>query len=235
MAKYIRERSAFMKHIAGIISVNLLLIFLSSAATVAQVDLSKSAPQSAAEKREAASELNQSPPTCYDWSNREIPCRFSGVYGELIYGRSSPKRRFVDNVDGTVTDRLTGLIWLKNAGCFGRMAWGAAIATINKLKSGDCGPEPALMLTDGSSAGDWRLPSMNELCSLIDFGRRAPALPGDHPFFNVADGYYWSSTRMDDYPSVVWVMYPESGTTCYDTAHHSAGFVWAVRDSKDQR
>ena len=78
MAKYIRERSAFMKHIAGIIGVNLLLIFLSSAATVAQVDLSKSAPQSAAEKREAASELHQLPPTCYDWNNREIPCRFSG-------------------------------------------------------------------------------------------------------------------------------------------------------------
>lgn len=153
MAKYIRERSAFMKHIAGIIGVNLLLIFLSSAATVAQVDPSKSAPQSAAGKREASSELHQPHPTCYDWSNREIPCRFSGVNGELIYGRSSPKRRFVDNVDGTVTDRLTGLIWLKNAGCFGRMAWGAAIATINKLKSGDCGPgfeRPALIAFRGA-------------------------------------------------------------------------------------
>jgi hypothetical protein len=224
-----------MKQFAGIISVNLLLVLLSSAATLAQDELSKSALQSAAEKREEASELHQSPPNCYDWNNREIPCRFSGVYGELIYGRSSPKRRFVDNVDGTVTDRLTGLIWLKNAGCFGRMTWGEANAAVNHLKSGDCGPETALMLTDGSSVGDWRLPTMDELCSLIDFGRRAPALPGDHPFFNIADGYYWSSTRMDDYPSVVWVMYPESGTTCYDTTHYPTGFVWAVRDSKDRR
>ena len=224
-----------MKHIAGIVSFNLLFILFSSAAVVAQDDLSKSAPQGAVGKREAAFTLHEPPPTCYDWNNREIPCRYSGVYGELIYGRSSPQKRFVENVDGTVTDRLTGLIWLKNAGCFSRMAWGAAIATVNQLKSGDCGPESALMLADGPLAGDWRLPTMDELCSLIDFGRRAPALPGDHPFFNIADGYYWSSTRMDDYPSVVWVMYPESGTTCYDTKHYPTGFVWAVRDSKDRR
>jgi len=78
MTKYSREQSDVMKHIAGIIGVNLLLIFFSSAATVAQDHLSKFAPKSAAEKREAASELNQPPPTCYDWNNREIPCRFSG-------------------------------------------------------------------------------------------------------------------------------------------------------------
>jgi len=224
-----------MKQYAGIISVNLLLLLLSAAAIHAQDELSISAPRSAAQKAEAASALHQSPSTCYDWNNREIPCRFSGVYGELIYGRSSPKRRFVDKFDGTVTDRLTGLIWLKNAGCFGRMTWGAANAAVNHLKSGDCGPETDLMLTDGSSSGDWRLPTMDELCSLIDFGRRAPALPVDYPFFNIADGYYWSSTRMDDYPSVVWAMYPESGTTCYDTTHYPTGFVWAVRDSKDRR
>ncbi len=29
-----------------------------------------------------------------------------------------PNPRFIDNTDGTVTDALTGLVWMKNAGCF---------------------------------------------------------------------------------------------------------------------
>jgi hypothetical protein len=32
-------------------------------------------------------------------------------------GVAWPNPRFTDNSDGTVTDNLTGLIWLKNANC----------------------------------------------------------------------------------------------------------------------
>ena len=70
-----------------------------------------------------------------------------------------PKPRFSDNGNGTVTDNITGLIWLKNANCFGSRTWNHALADANGLNSGDCG------LTDGSSAGDWRLPNYNELFS----------------------------------------------------------------------
>ena len=38
------------------------------------------------------------------------------------------------------------------------------------LKSGQCG------LTDGSVAGNWRLPNVKELQSLIDFAYSKPAL-----------------------------------------------------------
>ena len=34
-------------------------------------------------------------------------------------GVAWPNPRFTDNGNGTVTDNLTGLIWLKNANCFG--------------------------------------------------------------------------------------------------------------------
>ena len=33
-------------------------------------------------------------------------------------GVAWPATRYVNNLNGTVTDNLTGLIWLKNAGCF---------------------------------------------------------------------------------------------------------------------
>ena len=35
-------------------------------------------------------------------------------------GVAWPNPRFTDNGNGTVTDNLTGLIWLKNANCFGK-------------------------------------------------------------------------------------------------------------------
>ena len=68
--------------------------------------------------------------------------------------------RFIDNLDGTVTDNLTGLIWLRNADCFGRQDWYGSLAAANGLRDAECG------LTDGSAAGDWRLPNVKELQSL---------------------------------------------------------------------
>ncbi len=64
--------------------------------------------------------------------------------------------RYSDCGNGTVTDTVTGLIWLKQANCLPAAVWADANAAAAGLKDGDCG------LTDGSSAGDWRLPSGTE-------------------------------------------------------------------------
>jgi len=64
---------------------------------------------------------------CYDWSGNNIPCDFKRQYAELLMDRSIPDPRFIDNKDGTVTDSLTGLIWLKNTNCFGMMNWEGAM------------------------------------------------------------------------------------------------------------
>lgn len=102
-------------------------------------------------------------------------------------GVAWPGRRFTDNQNGTVTDGLTGLVWMKNAGCFSQMNWFAALTAANQLASGACG------LTDGSTAGQWRMPNVNELESLVDVSRSNPALSAGNPFTNVASAY-WSST-----------------------------------------
>jgi hypothetical protein len=167
--------------------------------------------------------------TCYDWRDNRIPCDFKRQYAELLIDRPIPASRFIDNKDGTVTDNLTMLIWLKNTNCFGKLDWRGAALAVNGLKEGDCGPNPALVLSDGSSAGDWRLPTMRELCTLIDFSRRDPALPNGHVFLNVPAGYHWSMTTLDHYPEMAWIVYIESGTACYEGIKNHAGHIWPVR------
>ena len=47
----------------------------------------------------------------------------TGDDGDLEMGVPWPSPRFTDKGDGTVTDNLTGLIWLKDANCFGGRTW----------------------------------------------------------------------------------------------------------------
>ena len=103
-------------------------------------------------------------------------------------GVAWPGVRYQDNQNGTVTDNLTGLIWLKNAGCFPPTAWAGALSEVNQLASGACG------LTDGSTAGQWRLPNIVELESVLDASASNPALTAGHPFSNVSNAIYWTST-----------------------------------------
>jgi hypothetical protein len=166
---------------------------------------------------------------CYDWRGAIIPCDFKGEYAELLLGKPIPSPRFIDNNNGTVTDNVTQLTWLKNANCFGMSDLTGATLAVNGLKEGDCGPDTTSVLSDGSSAGDWRLPTMKELCTLIDFSRRDPALPAGHMFSNVPTGYHWSATTQDYDPEKAWIVHFESGTTGYKDIKNIAGFIWPVR------
>ncbi len=134
---------------------------------------------------------------CWDEDGKVIDCEGTGQDGDLQRGLPWPNPRFTDNDDGTVTDNLTQLIWLKNANCFGKRTWSEALNDCNTLADGDCG------LTDGSVAGDWRLPNVRELNSLIHYGVYYPALPDtagtgqwseNNPFTGVQVLDYWSGT-----------------------------------------
>ena len=109
------------------------------------------------------------------------------------------------------------------------MDWESAVLAAKRLKNGDCGPDTALILSDGSSAGDWRLPTMGELCTLIDFSTRDPALPSGHMFSAVPAGYHWSATTLEYHAGVAWIVYFESGTTCYEGVTNQAGHILPVR------
>ena len=128
----------------------------------------------------------------------------TGDDGSLQKGVAAPTPRFTDNGNGTVTDRLTGLVWLKEGNCKifytgdntatgNPRPWAQAVQSANLLAAGSCG------LNDGSRAGDWRLPNRKELDTLIDLGQSNPALPLVCPLRNSALGiFYWSSTTVAD-------------------------------------
>jgi hypothetical protein len=163
---------------------------------------------------------------CSDADGYPIDCAGTGQDGELQVGVSvSP--RFTDKSDGTVKDNLTGLIWLKEASCFDGQDWSAALSSASTLASGTCG------LTDGSVAGDWRMPNIKELQSLIDYGHVSPALPGNFPFSGVQLFYYWSSTSLVVPPhqlaDAVWVIHLDIGFYTFDYKTSPYPYLWPVR------
>jgi hypothetical protein len=160
--------------------------------------------------------------TCWDASGTVISCAGTGQDGAFQKGVSVAVR-FTDNADGTVKDNLTGLIWLKDANCFGVQTWANALSNSNTLASGACG------LTDGSAAGAWRLPNVKELQSLVDYGQASPPLPAGHPFSGVQLNSYWSSTTWPFGPADAWSVTMTTGFTVGGFGKSFTEFVWPVR------
>lgn len=118
------------------------------------------------------------------------------VRGNEHYGKND----FQDNKDGTVTDRATGLMWMKvDSGTLGagrnrdgKMNWQEALAWAEGLEY--------------AGYADWRLPNVKELQGIVDY-TRSPATTDSaaiDPVFEttrfIAEGgqkdyaYYWSGT-----------------------------------------
>ncbi len=157
-------------------------------------------------------------------------CFRAGDDCSLRLGVIWPNPRFTVNGDGTVTDNLTGLIWLQNANCWTTRNVAASINAVAALASGTCG------LTDGSTAGQWRLPNAREMLSLIFYNNTNPAIPNTagtgkwtagNPFNNVLSAYYWTSTSNPD-NSLFYLVYFNDGTTRLQNVNDSFN-VWAVR------
>ena len=148
-------------------------------------------------------------------------------------GVAWPGTRFTDNQDGTVTDHLTGLVWLQNAGCYTPTDWSTALAAANRLASGACG------LTDGSTAGQWRMPNANELESLVDVSQSNPAVSAGSHFtaINLTTAY-WSSTTYTAGPANAmairftdgrWINGAAGDGSFSNTKATSANALWAVK------
>jgi hypothetical protein len=150
-------------------------------------------------------------------------------------------KRYIDCGNGTVTDTVTGLIWLQQANCFFPEDYRNANQAAARLKDGDCN------LTDNSAPGDWRLPTRDEwnatiaqALSLGCYGATAPTLTNDPgngclrfgftSFGGVSSVYYWSTTNAS-VPTEAWSQLLSDGNV-YGFPKDTTLRVWPVRGAR---
>lgn len=76
----------------------------------------------------------------------------------------------------------------------------------------------------------WRLPNINELESLVDCARHSPALSLGHPFTNLSEAY-WSSTTSMFEPDWAWALYLDKGAIGVGQKSGRHFRVWPVADT----
>ena len=157
-----------------------------------------------------------------------------GNYVRAVRGNRYGVNDFVDNGDGTVIDRATGLMWQKADSGSG-MDWQNALAYAENLEL--------------AGYDDWRLPNVKELQSIVDYTRSPSASDAanvgpaiDKNFFEITElasgttnyttdyGYFWTSTSAyfgTDSPEYYYAWYVAFGTAVDDAGDdfHGAGAV----------
>jgi hypothetical protein len=134
-----------------------------------------------------------------------------------IYDSGTPE----DIEDDIVLDKETGLVWERSPFGSGQMKWTDAIYyCYSKDVGGRLG---------------WRLPTVEELASLVDRTQSYPSLPSGHPFDTdcttggcVGSNIYWSATTSAYDTSLAWYIYMGYGNVYYyyKTCDY---YVWCVR------
>ena len=90
---------------------------------------------------------------------------------------------------GTITTQ--NLVWLKDGGCLGGATWNGMQNRIKALGHGRCD------LTDNSTPGQWRMPTVEEICDHISALKM-------HLLDRKA--YYWTATEAWNDPSRVYII-----------------------------
>ena len=171
--------------------------------------------------------------SCYNNEGEIISCENTLQDGNIQSGVTWPTPRFIDNNDGTVSDKLTGLMWTRETSL--------VMDTEHLVPDYFYLPvtwDEALNFIEGMNAGihrnwgytDWRLPNKNELMSVHFFDIINETAPPDFAFvFSLWNAPHFSSTTAPNDENKVWIVHPGQGARLIDKNEKS--WVWAVRGS----
>jgi len=113
-----------------------------------------------------------------------------------------------------VLDKETGLIWARNAYLDVSKPWTVAIDFCRRITI--------------SNRQGWRMPTAEELASLLDMSvQGSPKLPSGHPFENVQNSYWTSTTREGD-SGDAWNVSMTNGISGY-IGKGTYRYAWPVR------
>jgi hypothetical protein len=138
------------------------------------------------------------------------------VKGQFIswYKILPAAQRFKLVMEGeAVLDKETGLVWEQSPDTTQR-TWFEACAHCYKREV--------------ANRMGWRLPTIEELTSLVDNDNLNPTLPPGHPFSNVQSSYYWSSTNLENDSDLARMVHFGLGHLVSD-AKIVTYYVWCVR------
>lgn len=173
---------------------------------------------------------NESWYSSFDDGSTDVIDKTNSVY---VRCTSGPVRDYganlVDNADGTVTDRVTGLIWQK---CGYGQTWDSTtntcIGTASNLQWATGSPNALGYCNSLTLAGkSWRLPNINELKSLLDINKTTSPLINTS-FFPGTSGVYWSSTTVAKNTSMAYTIDFQNGKTLANTSKTSNHKVQCV-------
>ncbi len=134
--------------------------------------------------------------------------------------KTTPTSRFTINDDNTVTDKKTGLTWMRcSLGQTGKDCRGGEIEEYTW--------EEAIEEVKDNYRG-WRLPNRNELSSIVELSCFDPAINTEVFPNTAADNYYWSSSLYASNGSNAWVVDFDSGDT-YDSEKDESSYIRLVR------
>jgi hypothetical protein len=106
------------------------------------------------------------------------------IWHVLILSTSWAADNGTVTVNYNVYPNLHNMVVMKDASCLGKLPWSDAKARVASLASGQCG------LSDGSTAGQWRLPTSDELLYIAYNAKGS---------LSAVQSDYWSSTEMMGY------------------------------------
>jgi hypothetical protein len=173
---------------------------------------------------------------CYSSNGTILPCAGTRQDGALQNGVAWPVPRFSVMSSGGVRDRLTGLMWAKDARTPGTSS---CVPGVTKNWYDALSHIVCLNTSRYLGYNDWRLPNIVELKSLVDASAHSPALPLGHPFDNVLvvpalpeDNTYWSSTTKLAYQAAPFsVSFVTGVMNSVQDKQYTQLVVWPVRDS----
>lgn len=140
---------------------------------------------------------------------------------------------FVDHADGTVTDRFSGLMWMK---CSEGQIWEKTGNTCTGEPKGYAWDDALNFVQIFNQGGgryghaDWRVPTIKELATLVDYNRPVPI---DEQMFPATPGrWFWSSTIFQRFPNRAWFVAFGYGDISTERVDNVGMFVRLVRDAQ---